>query len=124
MELAVRREEELRRSEEIQKLYTEAENSELTDWIGVTMKLRAQVLDELGITGPNRFTFLEYAARKYKAFYVTQNLAKRCLLEIGMEFPCLKLPVYHMGSQKSCHLGESLNSLGKPYHLLISGSIS
>jgi len=123
LEQLVKREEELRRSPETQQLYQAAEMSDLTDWIEVTMKLRQQVLEEFGITGPDRFTLLEYAARKYGAFYVTQNLAARCLLEPGDDFKCDDIKIHHMTQHSIMPLNNALDT-PKPFHFLIAGSIS
>jgi len=119
----VRREEELRRSPEVQKLYMDAETRDDTDWIGVTMVLRQQVVEEFGFTGPDRFSYLEYAARRYGAFYVKQNLAKRCELESGDEFACDDVEVYHLRNQCSLSLRQGLQE-SKQHHLLVAGSIS
>lgn len=123
LELLVRREEELRKSPDVQKLYQQAEEREDTDWIEVTMKLRQQVLEEFGITGPDRFTILEYAARRYEAFYVKENLASKCNLQSGDVFRCSDIHVYDIKNNSLLFLDNALQT-SHPLHLLIAGSIS
>ena len=124
----VAREVELRKSEKMQKLYEDAEGKDTTDWLEVTMKMRNDLLLEFGITGPDRFSLLEHAARKYGAFYVTNNLAKSCNYKPDQSFPVSDVFVYSLSLKSDIPLAtffsNASKSTKKKYHLLISGSIS
>ena len=124
--MIAKKEEEIRKSADTQKQYEEAEKSDFTDWIQVTLKMRDKLLKENGITGPDRFTLLEYAARKFQSFYVRENYAARCFFSPGDRFPISDFFVYHMKSGEYSTINSILSQRNdqEKYQVLISGSIS
>lgn len=93
MRSLLRRERELRLSDETQHLYEEAERSANSDWMEVTLRLQRRVLREAGLgDGPGNLRALQTAALRFpelaeEALQVRFNRAGRGTLRVGDPAP-------------------------------------
>jgi hypothetical protein len=126
----LRRENELRLSEETQKKYMEAEKKSETDWMEVTIELQRQVVREFGIKDIDRgvhaiqSAFSRYGHEDKDFFeiplYVRLNRARQGDLNEGE--PAHDIPkLFHVDNpSKTCNLFDFMNP-GRPL-VVIAGS--
>ena len=87
------RENELRRSESVQRRFAKAELSGSTNWIEVAGKVQKEVLDEFGVE-PTEAALLAYrcaANNKGISLYVKHNRAREGNLKVGDDAPDVPL---------------------------------
>lgn len=120
----LRRENELRLSEDVQKRFEDAERSgSTTDWIEVASEVQKEILREFNVS-ENALHAYRCAANKHGvSLYVKYNRARKGDLEIGSQAP--NVPVVSVesdGSTSSVSLVE-LQMKNRPL-VVIAGSIS
>jgi len=122
------REHELRTSIETQKIYSEAEKSEATDWMEVTDQLQRRVIKEFGIEDEELGLYsLRTAAIAYPdvqdfkeiPLYVKYNRAKNGFLKCGDEAPNVNI----VKMDQSCGSLLDYSNIGRPL-VVIAGSYS
>lgn len=119
----LKRENELRLSESVQKRFEEAERSgSTTDWIEVASEVQKEVLREFNVSEDALHAYRCAANKHGVSLYVKYNRARKGDLEIGSQAP--DVPVVSVDSDGSTRSLSILELQVKRPLVVIAGSIS